>query len=470
MIIALSLLNQNVTTMKESNSKSEFFNSYDNTAYELIEDLDNFQTVNNQYTVTSTCHPSSSVVRILFRDEKIVKWKQNVVWISNSMRNKKVKIINGNRNNRSSIKIIHWNGGAKNWEKIFLEIESLLSEYNPDMCFISEANLWGNVDPEDYNIEGYNFHLPFTMNNLGHARLVLLSKIYLNIQICTELVNNEAAMIWTKIGDTNKTSVIIGGLYRQHQLLGRNQRNLTPIQLQREQEQRWLKITKKWKFISRHRKCIVLGDLNLDFLRWDSPEGHLAKMVEMTKDHIETNGFQQLVVGHTRQWTNQANSLIDQIWSNCPERTLKIFNNPRGSSDHNVVGLSLSLKDITATGHNILKRTWKNFNEKNCLEKFRTMDWTDVREETDVNMASSLLEEKIRLILNDCAPLKTIQVRGKYKNWITDDTKLTMSLRDAARNKALENRTDDNWMEYKRLKNQCTNLQRSDKNKHLIFF
>ena len=84
----------------------------------------------------------------------------NVIWILNKVMNTNVKSVNGNRASRSNLNIIHCNGGAKKWQHKILEIESLLAEKDPDMCYISEANLWNNVEPEDYNIEGYNIFSP----------------------------------------------------------------------------------------------------------------------------------------------------------------------------------------------------------------------------------------------------------------------------------------------------------------------
>ena len=44
---------------------------------------------------------------------KIVRWRNNTSWISSKLRNKKIKSDNGNRNTLSTLRIIHWNGGAK---------------------------------------------------------------------------------------------------------------------------------------------------------------------------------------------------------------------------------------------------------------------------------------------------------------------------------------------------------------------
>ena len=82
----------------------------------------------------------------------------------------------------------------------------------------------------------------------------------------------------------------------------------------------------------------------------------------MVKEGIETCGFQKLIEKHTRTWRHQVDSLLDQVWYNCTQRTVKIMNLTRGASDHNVVGITVCLKDIKCGGQNIVKRVWKDFN------------------------------------------------------------------------------------------------------------
>ena len=42
----------------------------------------------------------------------------------------------------------------------------------------------------------------------------------MNIHILNDHMDTDLATIWIKIGSTKKTSVIIGGLYREHSQLG----------------------------------------------------------------------------------------------------------------------------------------------------------------------------------------------------------------------------------------------------------
>ena len=330
---------------------------------------------------------------------RTLRWRQDRIRLSGKLINRMIRSINGNISG-CNLKIIHWNGGGRKWENKLLELECLVEEYRPDLYYISEANLWVGLEDVDMDIQGYTLHLPNTMKSLGHARLALLVKNDINVEIISEKNDTEAAMVWVKIGHGRKNSLLVGGVYRQHQLLGRSDENVTSAQLQQEQERRWSKIVSHWRKISLNMKCVLVGDLNLDYLKWSSPEIHQERMVDNVKNWIETSGFLQLVTGYTRTWRMQADSLLDQVWSNNSERILKVYNDPRGASDHNVVGVMVSLKEVKSGGQNVVKRLWKDFNEKQCMKMFKETNWQDIMVEDNVNIANSLLEDKIRKILD----------------------------------------------------------------------
>ena len=320
-----------------------------------------------------------------------VRWKPNVSWISSKLMNRAIKSINGNRTQFSNLNIIHWNGGARKWVNKKPEIECLLAEKNPDVCFLSEANLWDDEDFVDRDIPGYRIMLPNTLKSLKHARLIALVKSDLNANFIEDKTNKDAAMVWMKIGTSKKNSILLGGIYRQHQLLGQADLNLTNIQLQHNQEKRWVKIFNKWKTMSTNTNCVVLGDINLDYMKWALPDNSQEKMVNEVKSKIETSGFQQLITGATRIWKEQNDSCIDHIWANCQNRIVKTTNTTRGSSDHNIIGVEISIKEIKNAGNNIVKRTWKKFDKEKCMQDFKSSNWLDIMGETNVNVAVALL-------------------------------------------------------------------------------
>ena len=390
----------------------------------------------------------------------------NTILISTKILNRIVRARNGNRSTAANLKVIHWNAGSRLWENKVTEIEALMLQMKPDLCFISEANLWDTTDDMDKNIPNYKLLLPNTMSNLKHARIILLVKSELIVHQL-KYTNDEAAVIWVKIGDTRKNSLIVGGAYRQHHILGRDYHDSTWLDVQKEQEARWRKVLLSWKNITRNSKAVLLGDINLDHIRWDNPETKNEVMVENMKDIIETCGFVQLITQYTRSSRGTADSLLDHIWSNCQTRISNTFNISRGASDHNVVGLEISLRDIKPAGQNFVKRIWKKFNSERCLAKLKTYNWNEILQMTDVSLANSQLEEWLCEVMDTEAPMRIIQARTHFNNWITDDTKIEMRLRDLARDKARLTDLDSDWQDYRRKRNNCTARQKTDKTKHL---
>ena len=74
----------------------------------------------------------------LHKKELRFKFKED-----SKLTNRKIRAVNGNR--MQSFHVAHWNLGAKKWPHKLVEIEALLNEKQPDLCFVSEANLWINT-------------------------------------------------------------------------------------------------------------------------------------------------------------------------------------------------------------------------------------------------------------------------------------------------------------------------------------
>ena len=71
---------------------------------------------------------------------RLKHWNEYLLYISNKDRNKAQRSTNSNISNQ--IKIVHWNLGSRLWKNKLLDIQSLLNEFKPDLCYISEENLW----------------------------------------------------------------------------------------------------------------------------------------------------------------------------------------------------------------------------------------------------------------------------------------------------------------------------------------
>ena len=270
-------------------------------------------------------------------------------------------------------------------------------------------------------------------------------------------------MIWVQVGRTRRSSIVFGGIYREHRQLGRTDPDITRQELKIEQELRWTEIIEKWSQAGRNVNCVVLGDMNLDYMKWHDPDQFQEEMVDLVQRQIELEGFSQIISGYTRSWPGQADSLLDHIWVNCPNRVVSHQNTVNGASDHNVVEVTVAGKDLVTGGNNVRKCTWRKQNKERCALRLRETDWSDVLAEYNVDVANSILEEMIHDILDAEAPMWTIQTRTSYNKWISPETKTAMTERDLLREVARRTQKEEDWNSFRAARNACTSKQRKNK-------
>ena len=133
--------------------------------------------------------------------------------LTRKLRNKNIKMKNGNGNKQNILKISHWNIGAKQWPKKVEEMELLVQETEPDLLFVSEANLLKNTPNHEKFVDGYDIIEPDTVDKYGYARIILLAKKGLNIHVLHEYMNEDLACIWVRVGNKTKKPTHVGGGY-----------------------------------------------------------------------------------------------------------------------------------------------------------------------------------------------------------------------------------------------------------------
>ena len=183
-----------------------------------------------------------------------------------------------------------------------------------------------------------------------------------------------------------------------------------------------------------------MGDINLDFLKWQNPDRVHEKMTQRTKDAIEGAGHVQIIKGATRSWRGQTSSLIDNCWLDKPQRIISHHNEVRGSSDHNHISIILRMKDRCFSAPELQKRSWKDFSPKIFKKEISEIDWNPIFETDNLNLKNSYFEEKVGLALEKVAPMKYIQVIKNHRNWVDTELKNLMQERDFLKQTAKQKR------------------------------
>ena len=81
----------------------------------------------------------------------------------------------------------------------------------------------------------------------------------------------------------------------------------------------------------------------------------------------------------------------------------------------------------------------------------------------DVEAAVGIVTQKLTEILDEMAPIKSIQNRSRYAPWVSDDTKNKMIARNEAQKKASETKLQSDWEEYKKQRNQVNLILKTEK-------
>ena len=385
-------------------------------------------------------------------------------WAKTSkIRNKNMKMYNGNR--KSSLNIMHWNLGSKYWDKKQNEIQALVDQYTPDILYISEANYFHDTPKHLVDIEGYKMETALTMENLKYSRIILLCREDLIYTVETHRMSNKFSSIWIKVGNRGKSSLRIGGAYREHYQIRQPEPNNSRDQTQ--QELRWKNFVGQWKAASSSGPTVVIGDLNLDLLKWDTPDQILENMVDTVKDDIMTRNIHQVIKGPTRFWNTQSPSLIDHCWSNYVENISNIKNFSRSTADHNVIGINYKLKGKLISSQEIKCRDRRNMSVEEFKRQLNIMNWDSIFKATNADIANDEFEQKFLGLLNTMAPMKKIQTRKRRSDWISKETKNLMIERDKSRDKAVASSQMEDWQQYRTERNMCNLLVDRDRKENL---
>ena len=93
----------------------------------------------------------------------------------------------------------------------------------------------------------------------------------------------------------------------------------------------------------------------------------------------------------------------------------------------------------------------------------KQLSWWDLYSCDDSDKAAEILTCKLTTILDQMAPVRTIQVRTKYAPWFSDNTKDLIKNRNEAHKIASETKSQDDYRLYKSVRNQATAKMRQEK-------
>ena len=427
-------------------------------------------TCNTVSCVTSPCPPGSkSGMLCPSTSEPIHLLHAPSSWLTRRQKNSKIKRENGNRGQRGrGIKIIAWNKGNSHLQNKHPEIESIIAGHQPHILGLSEANLHKTTDPRLVQHQDYQLHTAPTMDTMGISRVVVYSHSSLVVKRRSDLEDTSLSAIWLEVGLPRQKKILICNIYREWQLMSQGPLNQTGSVA--AQLNRWVLFLDKWEAaLGEGREVIVLGDINLDFLKWskDLPASDSSTRLKGLTDclfrRIFPLGVSQLVRSATREAPHSPPSGLDHIYTNKPYKCSEAAAEYTGGSDHKLIKVTRFCKSFKSNIRYVRKRVFKDFSAASFCEAVRQLSWFELYMCESPSQAAELLTSSLSTILDQMAPIRTIQVRKKYVPWLSPDTKELMKQRDAAQAKAAESKCQDDWRLYKNLRNTTTARVRAEK-------
>ena len=211
----------------------------------------------------------------------------------------------------------------------------------------------------------------------------------------------------------------------------------------------------------------MCGDMNINHLDWGLPSnrqsGQTKKMkslIDQLFQRILPHSVSQCVTVATRFMSGQPQTGLDHFYTNRPDKLSPVQAQFCGGSDHKLIFAIRYSKVIKKNVRYVRKRSYKNFDSTAFLAEVENLQWWDLYQTEDVNLAVELFSDKLTGILDRLAPVKTIQTRNKYVPWLSQETKNLMQQRDQAQGRAASSNSQEDWKQFKKLRNQVTSRLR----------
>ena len=387
-----------------------------------------------------------------------------------NLNNKYSKYTYGNRK-QAGIRIFHFNKGNAHLCNRMHEIENIIDKHKPHILGISEANFFQHHDFESAQIENYKFITSRTLQNpdLKVSRVCVYLHNSMVGKIREDLMSDKFSSIWLEVGLPRKRKILVGNVYREWGYMG--QENPAVSRDLSAQTSRWSDFLGQWeRALDEDCEMIVLGDMNINHLEWtrtDLPSNNqtykLKPLINDLFTRILPHGVSQLVTTATWVRPNQPESGLDHLYSNQPNKLSPIEVLNCGGSDHKIVGCTRYASSIKKSVRYVTKRCYKHFNKKDFISELNKICWWRIYECDDPDLALKMLSDDLSFILDQMAPIRTIQIREKYAPWLSSETKQLMSDRDLAQKVAAESKSENDWIIFKRIRNRVNNILKKEK-------
>lgn len=358
---------------------------------------------------------------------------------------------------KTGIKIIQWNKGSSKLYKRIPNIDTILLDHSPQILIINEANV-NNEELKHIHFNSYNIETDNLIRDNIQARTIMLIHTDIAYERCKSLEKEGLSTIWIKAGYRQQKKILINGHYRQWRRT--DDKNGSSHHLS-EQRIRLKNLLEPWtNLATSNLELIVMGDINLpdaDDEDLSLYEKKLSPLIEEYKTALLNSSLTKIKTTFTRQQAGSKDTSPDQVHVTHPSKISKPEVQDKGDSDHGLVIITRQTNKPTLRPRYRKSRSYKSLD----IDEFKCQILQDHRYlaaiiETDTNLVTNHLQSLITDKLNDAAPETTIQLSKKTDHKISIETRDTIKRRDKARKTARITGDQDDWREYRNIRNEVT--------------
>ena len=395
--------------------------------------------------------------------------------ITRKQRNKLAHITTGNRSQARGkpLTTLFWNKGNSHLFRKMQDIQTLVSSHKPHIFGLAEANVLTNHDQSELQIPGYNLHLASSLSSpevggLGVSRVAVYTHTSIIVRRRYDLEDGNLQLICLEAGlpRTKKSIYMVG--YRQWQLPGDRTSGSVPAQ-----SERWSRILDKWETaLSEGKEVITVMDANLDAMNWRKEPHKVPRhstsithvtLINELHDRILPTGVEMMTPLQPTWARANQRSCLDHIYTTSPGKLSTVSIIWTGMSDHAMIKFHRYSKTLQNQIAYVRKRSFKKFKPEEFKKKVAEMPELEaVLLCRDVDLAAILLTQGLTRLLDVMAPIRTIQTRKDYAPHMGEQTKRLQEKRNTAQERAVASGRQEDWREYRSLRNQTTSSIRRD--------
>lgn len=207
------------------------------------------------------------------------------------------------------------------------------------------------------------------------------------------------------------------------------------------------------EFTVNYESTFFIGDFNTDLFKCNNRQIRLRDVI---------SGMAYVCINSEPTFFHQTGcSLLDLCLTDSPDKVLKHDQiSLPGVSNHDMVFVSLKIgspKDKSS----VYYRDYSNFDSLALQNAFNCIDWNAYFLRDDPDFLLEYLNDKLRFLHDTYIPLRIS--RPKKNPWFTSEIEQAIISRNIAYKNWLRDKTVDNNLQYKRIRNRVTCLIRNSK-------